>query len=208
MKVSVFIDGFNLYHAIRELEDSRLKWLNLKRFSSTLLSTQNISGAKIVSVQYFSALAEWDRGKANKHKKYIKALERNGVVCTLGKFTQNNDLRCRAKCRELFANREEKQTDINMALAITLGAVRDLFDMAIVVTNDTDFVPAINAAKEEGKRVIVATPPGRITHHHLKKCADDVCKPTIRQVEQSRLPDMVAGLVTGDKQILCPSDWS
>ena len=29
-KVNVYIDGFNLYHAINALGDQRLKWINLR----------------------------------------------------------------------------------------------------------------------------------------------------------------------------------
>jgi hypothetical protein len=36
-RVSFYIDGFNLYHAIDELGDDRLKWLNLTSLCQSFL---------------------------------------------------------------------------------------------------------------------------------------------------------------------------
>lgn len=48
---------------------------------------------------------------------------------------------------------EEKGIDVLLALDIVLGAVRDAYDVAVLVSGDTDLIPAIDAALDLGKRV-------------------------------------------------------
>lgn len=51
---------------------------------------------------------------------------------------------------------QEKETDVRLAIDMVLGAVRDDYDIAVVVSGDTDFVPAIEAVRQFGKRVVWA----------------------------------------------------
>jgi uncharacterized LabA/DUF88 family protein len=48
---------------------------------------------------------------------------------------------------------EEKGIDVLLALGLVLGAIRDEYDVAVVVSGDTDLVPAIDATLDVGKRV-------------------------------------------------------
>ncbi len=50
----------------------------------------------------------------------------------------------------------EKGIDVQIALAIALGAERDLYDVAVLFSADTDLLPALEAARSAGKRVEVA----------------------------------------------------
>lgn len=51
---------------------------------------------------------------------------------------------------------EEKGIDVMMALDIALGARDDIYDVAVVVSADSDLVPAIEIALAAGKRVETA----------------------------------------------------
>lgn len=48
---------------------------------------------------------------------------------------------------------EEKGIDVLVALGMVLGAVRDEYDVAVLVSGDTDLVPAIDEVRRCGKRV-------------------------------------------------------
>lgn len=50
----------------------------------------------------------------------------------------------------------EKGIDVKLALELVLGAYKDEYDVAIVVSADTDLVPAVAAARAIGKTVEVA----------------------------------------------------
>lgn len=52
---------------------------------------------------------------------------------------------------------EEKGIDVLVALDIAIGARDDRYDVAVVVSADTDLIPAIEVALQAGKRVETAT---------------------------------------------------
>jgi uncharacterized LabA/DUF88 family protein len=53
----------------------------------------------------------------------------------------------------------EKGVDVRMAADMVFYAARDLYDTAIVVTEDQDFSPAMGLVKELGKHVELAVFP-------------------------------------------------
>ncbi|MGI9119704.1 MAG: NYN domain-containing protein [Acidimicrobiales bacterium] len=55
----------------------------------------------------------------------------------------------------------EKGIDVLIALAMILGAMRDAFDVAVLVSADTDLVPALETVGQLGKRCEVATWQGQ-----------------------------------------------
>ncbi len=65
-----YIDGFNLYHSISELQMPHLKWLDLWTLSQSFMT----SGEDLRAVVYFTAIADWNPDKARRHRKYIAAL--------------------------------------------------------------------------------------------------------------------------------------
>ena len=58
---------------------------------------------------------------------------------------------------ERYQRGEEKGVDVMMALDIAIGATKDSYDVAIVATADTDFLPAVEHALAVRKRVETAT---------------------------------------------------
>jgi hypothetical protein len=48
---------------------------------------------------------------------------------------------------------EEKGIDVLIALAMVLGAARNEYDVAVLVSGDTDLIPAIDEVRACGKRV-------------------------------------------------------
>jgi hypothetical protein len=48
--VCVYIDGFNLYHALLKFGDNRVKWLDLNALSHRLISPKT---EKVQSIFYF-----------------------------------------------------------------------------------------------------------------------------------------------------------
>lgn len=48
----------------------------------------------------------------------------------------------------------EKETDVKLAVDMVAGAYKGEYDVAMLITGDTDYVPAVKAVRETGKRVI------------------------------------------------------
>ena len=153
-----YIDGFNLYHALHNLNRPHLKWLDLWALSESLLQPQDT----LVGVNYYTAYANWLPLKSIvAHRAYIKALQAVGVTPVFGQF-KDKYIKCQ-KCHQAFKTKEEKETDINIALGLVVDGMQDRYDKAILVSADTDLAAAVNKARElsPDKRIFVAVPPNR-----------------------------------------------
>lgn len=154
----VYIDGFNLYHAIDDLGEPHLKWADLWALSEKLL----IEGQQLVAVKYFTAYATWRHASYRRHQRYIAALEARGVTPVIGRFKAKT-VRCHAQCHQTYVTHEEKETDVNIGVHLIADALKDRFDRALVISADTDLNSAVALARLEApdKRIDVVAPPGR-----------------------------------------------
>ena len=75
IRATFFIDGFNLYHAVKRLNGPHLKWLDLRALMNRQIQPQS---EKIANVYYFSAYAHWWAHRKARHEAYVAALESTG----------------------------------------------------------------------------------------------------------------------------------
>lgn len=156
-RVCCYIDGFNLYHAIHDLNRPWLKWVNLHSLASSLLREQEV----LEAVNYFSAYATWLPGAYARHRAFVKALEASRVVVTMAHFKKKK--RSCKKCHAEWKENEEKETDVRLALKILEDASDNKFDRAIIISADSDLVPVVETVRRKfaHKTILIATPPGR-----------------------------------------------
>ena len=64
----------------------------------------------------------------------------------------------------------EKRVDVNIAVDMVSTAMKGVFDVAYLISADGDFVPAVKAVRETGKKVIAATPA---SGYELKKAVNN-----------------------------------
>ena len=136
-KVISYVDGLNLYHAIDDLNRPHLKWVDLWALSQSLLRP----GQQLVAVNYFSAYATWMPARYKRHRTYVAALKTKGVSIHLANFKIKQQ-KCYT-CSATWKSREEKETDVAIAAHLVSDALRDRFDLAILITADSDLKPAI-----------------------------------------------------------------
>lgn len=158
MRVSIFIDGFNLYHAIDDLNQPHFKWLDLKKLSQHFAPAPDFN---ITNIYYFTAYATWRPETYHRHRIYVKALESKGVIPVFGKFKAKTK-QC-FNCRSKWKDHEEKQTDVNIALYMFLEGYKDSYDQLILVSADSDLAPAIRLIRGglPKKRIRPIIPIGR-----------------------------------------------
>lgn len=96
-------------------------------------------------------------------------------------------------CGARWTAHEEKETDVNIAVALVRLAFRDAFDSALLITRDSDLAPAIRAmlADHPKKTVTVVAPPCRGHSNELIAAATSKAKITVAQLERALLPDVV-----------------
>jgi len=156
--VIAYIDGFNLFHAIDELNDETIKWLDLWKLSESILG----EGETLVAVKYFTAYATWREAGYRRHQRYARTLDVCGVDVILGQFKRKR-MKCQAECGKRFWTHEEKETDVNVGANLVADALQGRFDRALIISADTDMGAGIEVAKREApdKLIQVVAPPGR-----------------------------------------------
>jgi uncharacterized LabA/DUF88 family protein len=153
MNRTVFlIDGFNLYHSVREAARSSggrgTKWLNIKSLCESYLHL--VGGqAVLVNVYYFSALAKHlessDAEVTRRHRILLDCLRSTGVKIELARFKKKTII-C-DQCRKVIVRHEEKETDVAIAARLLESFQSDECDTAMLVTGDTDIAPAVRTAQ-------------------------------------------------------------
>ncbi len=198
-RVNVYIDGFNLYHAIDDLGDDTLKWLDLWSLSEKLIRPNQT----LNQVKYFSAYATWLPDQYKRHRDYVEALESVGVTPIMGRFKEKW-LRCKATCREEFMTHEEKETDVNIGGHLIADALQDTFDTALIISADTDLAAVVRLAREVAgadKRICTVAPPGRYAKARELAHLFEISK---GKIKSSRLPELI---VINKREIRCPDKY-
>ena len=205
-KVIFFIDGFNLYHAIKSLRANHLKWLDLRTLCQNFAPASQYT---IENIFYFTACAKWLPDAHHRHKVYLQALKSTGVEPVLGKFKEK-DRGCK-QCNCTWKAHEEKETDVNIAIHILDQAYQDKFDRAVIISADSDFSPAIRLTKERfpEKQFRILTPVnrkhswdlvnavgGKNNAKHIKKI----------HIERSLFPEKI--ILPSGKEILRPKEYA
>lgn len=171
-RVALYVDGFNLYHALCDLRSDHLKWLNLWRLGQLLIRPKT---QRLMQVCYFSAIADQlkgteKEGSIHRHRAYIAALEAKGVEFIEGNFARRKwDYRGGPRYRATWKRHEEKQTDVAIGVRVMRDAFRDAFDIALIVSSDTDMLPVFRmmAAEFPNKLAITVASPERAHHQAL-----------------------------------------
>lgn len=181
-RVSVYVDGFNLYHALDDLHDDSLKWLCLRRLSESIIRGDE----ELRAVKYFSAFATWIPDAMLRHRAYVEALKCEGVKFIEGNF-KKKFLKCKV-CGAQYQTHEEKETDVNIAIHLIRDTFHDIFDRAIVISADTDMASAVAMARQlsGAKRIDVVCPPGRFNRARSLKPLFELPK---GKIKSARLND-------------------
>lgn len=211
-RVLCVVDGFNLYHSLDWFEDGitaidsqryrKYKWLSLRSLALCYVRPRSET---LVGVRYFTTYAHWNEGKIFRHRVYVRAQEAEGTEVVFGRF-KNKQVECKAQCGATFSAWEEKQTDVNIARCIIESAYLDLFDRLILISGDSDQVPAVQFVKEyfPSKHVTVVVPIGR-SADELKQTAHTTEKMTENHLDRSQLPTKIK--VLSGEWVQKPDTW-
>ena len=140
-RVIFYIDGFNLYHGMRDKGWKRYYWLNLHLLGKNLLKPWQI----LVGTKYFTAKISTskDPGKVKRQSNFLEALGTvNEIEIFYGHYLPKQQ-RC-FKCGASWNSHEEKMTDVNISVQIMGDAFNNRFDTALVLSADSDLSPPIH----------------------------------------------------------------
>lgn len=156
-RVVVYIDGFNLYFGMREASFDQCRWLNVKQLAISLLKPHQ----ELVNIKYFTSRVSNNPDKQKRQSTNIDALESIGVKIYYGNY-QDGSQECK-RCGHIWRTAKEKMTDVNIATAMIVDAYKNEYDMAMLISGDSDLTPPIKAVHNlfTDKRVFIAFPPKR-----------------------------------------------
>jgi len=148
----VYIDGFNLYYGA--VKGTSFKWLNVRRLCELLLPDSRID-----KVKYFTARVSArkdDPDKPTRQQIYLRALRTlPDLEIIYGSFLSHDVLMPLAEPvpgGPRFAKvikTEEKGSDVNIAAQLINDAFKGFFDLAVLVTNDSDLTEPIRIVRRE-----------------------------------------------------------
>lgn len=166
-RLIVYVDGFNLYFGMIEANITECKWLNIFALANLI---KNISH-DIASVKYFTSRVNNNLEKQKRQNTYIDTLLTTPVQIIFGQF-RSQKCKC-TECGSEYYESKEKMTDVNIATQLLTDAYKNNFDVALLISGDSDLVPPIKSVREifPEKEIFVAFPPSRESNE-LKKCAN------------------------------------
>jgi hypothetical protein len=204
-RVSAYLDGFNIYNGMMAKGWGHYRWLDYR----ALLHRYMRPPQELGPVKYFTSRMTHQPEKHARQALYIRALQvRGGIEIIDGTWTMK-PVKC-TKCKRYFKVPQEKRTDVNLATHLVADAFDDRFDTFVLVTADSDLIPAISYVKERfGKRFMLVDPPRR--HDGTLRALADLHLHSRKDFyRQSQLPDPVEYRTRRGrtKRIHRPPSWS
>lgn len=218
MRTIIYVDGFNLYYRLLEKRPG-LKWLDLKALAAKLLHSANV----ITGVRYYTAhiSGRVDPTAPARQQLYLDALRtlpevsiHFGTFLTSTKFAglvHPPDFRPPATLAPPWPDVvkvvkvEEKGSDVNLACHLLLDAFQGSYDVAAVISNDSDLVEPIRIATQIlGKPVGLLSPVNNPTPE-LARAASFIRRISVSDLAASQFPDPVQrpdGMTIGK-----PASW-
>lgn len=217
VRTIVYIDGFNLYY--RALKGTPHKWLDVRALSVASLPR----ASQIRQVNYYTAhiSGRTDPDAPKRQHAYLRALGTlPDVAVHYGNFLVTQKWAGLVQPPEFRPpltlpigsnpavafvwKTEEKGSDVNLGVHLVRDAFRHAFDVAAVLTNDTDLVEPIRIVTQDiGRPVTLLTPVTRPASS-LTAVSTDV-RHIVPYLGPCQLPSPIP--LPGKRPITKPASW-
>ena len=161
-KVIVFIDGSNHYNLLKNLFNNSK---SLKDFNFEFFIKKLVGDRTLVRAYYYTAPLDWKKDKETykKQQRFFEELKKipnfKLILCRMQKVKIDGKV-----CYQV------KEDDIHLAVDMVKLAYNNAYDIAILVSSDGDFIPAVEAVQEIGKSVENIGFPNKFSWHLRQKC--------------------------------------
>ena len=149
LRTNVYIDGFNLYYGA--VKGTSYKWLDPSKLCELLLPPHL---HLINRIRYFTALVHsrsHDPQQPQRQQTYLRALRTiPNLIIHYGEFHTHNKWLPLANPPSSgprtvqVSVTEEKGSDVNLATVLVVDGVADDYEVAVIVSNDSDLALAID----------------------------------------------------------------
>lgn len=137
----ILIDGSNFYFKLKDLKLHHLLNFNFSGFAKILTGKHTV----IRCIYYVGAVktdgTERTQEMFNNQRKLLAYLRKHKFIYSLGYLLKSN------------GRLREKGVDVNIAVDMLVATYENQCDRIILISSDTDLLPAIKKAREKGKIV-------------------------------------------------------
>ena len=179
-RVIIYIDGFNFYYGLKTAPWKKYYWLDIVKLMESFLRPNQEA--------FF---------QANKENPKFKLI--------LGKYLKK-EIEC-FKCHNIIHTYEEKESDVRIATQIVADAFQHNCDLAIIVSADSDMIPAVELAKEAKINVFIYFPPHQYSSN-LATMGNGAPIQMLRyekRFKQALLPDKIT--LANGFELSIPTEW-
>ncbi|MBS3075109.1 NYN domain-containing protein [Candidatus Pacearchaeota archaeon] len=143
-RVSIFVDGRNFYHSTKKFKKQNfdIKFQDI---------VQDLVGNRqLIHVYYYNALLDKEQNSETYriHNEFLDILKKipkfKIILCDVRKTKKENG----------DFSYEVKGDDIYLAHDLLIGAFDNLYDIAIIISGDADFIPVINTLRKRFKKLV------------------------------------------------------
>ena len=161
-RVAIFIDGSNLYHSLKNT--FKKTNLDFEAFCKKLVGRR-----KLVRIYYYNAAVDQTKEKMRyqDQQRFFRQIARVPYL--------------EVKLSRLIYHHGwpsvppyEKGLDVQLATDMLVQCSRDNYDVAVLVSGDSDFAPAVQAVKDEGKHIEIVLIGPKGSSQSLRDKADKV----------------------------------
>jgi uncharacterized LabA/DUF88 family protein len=163
LRAYVYVDGFNLYY--RALKAARCNWLNLSMLARALLPAYDV-----LRIKYYTAKIQpnpHDPDQQVRQQIYLRALATlPDIEVFFGSFLTKDKTFPDSICWShgvfrpvLVVKTEEKGSDVNLASHMIRDGFRDEYDIAALISNDTDLEEPVRIVSEELRKGVALLHP-------------------------------------------------
>src|SRR5713101_5637451 len=180
----VYIDGFNLYYGA--LKRTPYKWLDLAKLCEVMLPNDHVA-----SIQYFTARVSarpYNPSAPLDQQVYLRALRTvPNLSITFGHFLTHSVPMMLSGVnppKKVFVDKtEEKGSDVNLAAHLLRDAFNKSFDIAVLITNDSDLAEPVRIVRQE-----LALPVGILNPHQYHS---KILQPLATFLKRIRQADLI-----------------
>lgn len=209
-RANIYVDGFNLYYLA--VKGTKLKWLDISKMCAHLRPTYSIHRIKYFTANIVSRSG--DPQQAARQEIYLRALRTIPHTTIIrGTFLSHvvsmpeadpstkiikTDPATGATKYSWVMKTEEKGSDVNLATHLLNDGYKKDYDVAIVVSNDSDLTEPIRIVTRELKlRVDVLTPQrdSKVQSRQLRKVASSMTSIDVAILAASQFPNTLTDKV-------------
>ena len=204
MKINIYIDGLNLFYG--SLKKTPYKWLDLRKMSEKMFPNDEVN-----QIKYFAARVSArpnDPDQPVRQDTYFQALRTvKNLEIIEGRFlTKNAKFALTSNPNKIVQviKTEEKGSDVNLAVHMLRDGFKKEYELAVMVTNDSDLLEPMRIVQQELKIPVGLVNPQKRVSYHLKQEAHFIkhIRPNI--LKASQFPSIVkSSFGTFHK----PTDW-